>query len=77
MVHYSLLGYSGSTAKQHFKQEVREPAEQIMQLNATSVVTFAEYLRQERFVDGAKAKKVILSCGALTTGEVLTRYDLR
>jgi hypothetical protein len=76
MVHYSLLGYSESTAKQHFKQEIREPAEQIIQLNAKSVVAFAEYLRQDRFVDGAEAKEVIFSSGPLTTGDVLKKYNL-
>ena len=76
MVHYQLLGYSESTAKQQFKLEVREPAEQIVRLNAKNVVAFAEYLREKRFVDGAKAKKIILSADELTTGDVLSRYDL-
>ena len=66
----------GWSAKQRFKLEVREPAEQIVRMNAKNVIAFAEYLREKRFVDGAKAKKIILSAGELTTGDVLSRYDL-
>ena len=76
MVHYQLLGYSESTAKQQFKLEVREPAEQIVRMNAKNVIAFAEYLREKWFVDGAKAKKIMFSAGELTTGDVLSRYEL-
>lgn len=77
MVHYLALGHSESTAKQYFKRDVREPAERIVQLNAKGVVAFAEHLRERRCVDGTEAKEILLSCGPLTTRDVLKQYELR
>jgi hypothetical protein len=70
---YILLGFARSTAKQRFKEEYRDTAAELININCDAVCRLALHIRRNLLVDGAAAAAVLLRRGRLRHGGVFDR----
>jgi hypothetical protein len=73
---YILLGLAEGTAKRRFKAEFRDPAADVIDLNAGAVCRLAERLIQSNALDGAAATAEILADGPLQQADHLNHLDI-
>lgn len=71
---YLLMGLAESTARRQFKTEYREPAADLIGLNAAAVHRLAECLTRTHLLPGAEATSLILADGPLKHGGLLTHF---